>query len=255
MWERRSLVCAILSRKQRWMFDIIGDGWGLNRRRWVVIHICERENEAEDRACGSKIARALHRLHLAVNYLDRYLSTNHFDYLSHYLSGHHVEIENLRFVGLTCLMIASKYDGLSDLFLFDAEISFGWTKKYGYQMAPWSFLEHFVLGEREIREVSLECVAMASYFAEVSLFSPRMLPFLPSMVAASSLFLAQYVLEPSKKPQRSALRDCVLALSDCCYGSGSYYLPAITIKYSKKKYYYVALQSSPPSIPLHIFQD
>lgn len=121
----------------------------------------------------------------------------------------------------------------------------------------WSFLKKFVGGGR--REAELK--SMASYIAEVSFLSSEMRRFSPSMLAASSVFLAQYVLEPSRKPwsgtmyRSSDLRDCVVALHDCCYRRRSYYFPVVTIKYSKKKYAYVVLRNSPRSIPLDIFED
>ncbi|KAG8372933.1 hypothetical protein BUALT_Bualt12G0118600 [Buddleja alternifolia] len=74
---------------------------------------------------------------------------------------------------------------------------------------------------------------MASWLAELSLLSYSMLRFLPSLVAASSVFLAKYILSPSERPWNATLRhytlyepsdlhDCVLELYGfCCKNSSS----------------------------------
>lgn len=41
---------------------------------------------------------------------------------------------------------------------------------------------------------------LASYIAELSLLEYNMLQYAPSLVAASSIFLARYVQSPSQKP-------------------------------------------------------
>lgn len=206
-------------------------------------------------------------LHLAVSYFDRYLSRND------------VVIADLRLVGLACLLVAaSRSDGgvrdRSQLDWYSRRLCQGTIRRgdlvrtaasvlrtLGHEAAAvtaWSFLKKFVGGGGGEAELK----SMSSYIAEVSLLSSEMLRFSPSMVAASSVFLAQYVLEPArKKPWEGAmyrpsdLRECVAALHECCYGRRSYYLPAVTIKYSKKKYAYVALRSAPRSIPPENFED
>lgn len=257
------------------------------KRRPIVIQIDSRSralcidsliNAAEKLHCAPRA------LHVAVNYFDRYISSR-----ANYLDLDHprkeAEVEDLRFVGLTCLMIASRYhDGPEDNFSFVAFLALcrnGTTADdmlrmerrimsyIGYEVGPitaWSFLERLVRvsqGERETPLESLEC--MAGYYADAALLSGAMVGFLPSLVAAASVFLARYVLESSEKPWSGALRDCtmygaselrecVVALHECCYGS-SYGLGAVTVKYSKKKYNCVALKGSPPSLPLLLFQD
>lgn len=46
--------------------------------------------------------------------------------------------------------------------------------------------------------MQLEC--LASYISELSLLEYNMLCYAPSLVAASAIFLARFVLVPSKKP-------------------------------------------------------
>ncbi|KAI3468453.1 hypothetical protein Pfo_025116 [Paulownia fortunei] len=213
-------------------------------------------------------------LHLAVNYLDRYLS------------GNQVDQNQLRFLGLTCMMIASKYEEVREPH-FDFDGYFCLTKsmfsrkefiqmehsilsylKYDVTIpTTWSFLERFVRaaqGGREARLESLDC--MAGYLAELSLLSYCMLRFLPSLVAASSVFLAQYILFPSKRPwnatlqhytlyQPSDLHECVMALHGFCYNSSGSNMPTIRMKYSQQRYECVALKSFPPSIPPEYFQN
>jgi cyclin A len=46
--------------------------------------------------------------------------------------------------------------------------------------------------------MQLEC--LANYIAELSLLEYSMLCYAPSLVAASAIFLAKYILLPSKRP-------------------------------------------------------
>lgn len=46
--------------------------------------------------------------------------------------------------------------------------------------------------------MQLEC--LANYVAELSLLEYTMLHYAPSLIAASAIFLAKYILLPSKRP-------------------------------------------------------
>ncbi|PKI42464.1 hypothetical protein CRG98_037137 [Punica granatum] len=112
--------------------------------------------------------------------------------------------------------------------------------------------------------MQLEC--LANYLAELSLLEYSMLSYAPSLIAASSIFLANYILVPSKRPwdstlqhytlyQPSDLRECVKELHRLCLNSQSSNLPAIREKYSQHKYKYVAKKHCPPSIPAEFFHN
>uniref|UniRef100_A0A6N2M526 B-like cyclin n=1 Tax=Salix viminalis TaxID=40686 RepID=A0A6N2M526_SALVM len=112
--------------------------------------------------------------------------------------------------------------------------------------------------------MQLEC--LANYIAELSLLEYTMLCYAPSLVAASAIFLAKYILLPSKRPWNSTLQHytlyepvdlchCVKDLYRLCCGSHNSTLPAIREKYSQHKYKFVAKKYCPPSIPEEFFQN
>jgi cyclin A len=58
-------------------------------------------------------------------------------------------------------------------------------------------------GANELPSMQLEC--LANYLAELSLLDYSMLSYAPSLIAASAIFLANYVTLPSKRPWVRAL--------------------------------------------------
>ncbi|XP_047981326.1 cyclin-A1-4-like [Salvia hispanica] len=211
-------------------------------------------------------------LYLTVNYIDRYLSGNVMDR------------QRLQLLGVACMMIASKYEEICapqvEEFCYITDNTY--VKEEVLQMesavlnylkfemtAPTAkcFLRRFVRVAQGVNEaplLQLEC--MANYVAELSLLEYSMLSFAPSLIAASSIFLARYILLPAKKPwnatlrhytlyQPSELRDCVLALHGFCCSSSNSSLPAIREKYCQHKYKFVAKKYCPPSIPTEYFQN
>ncbi|KAK8692208.1 hypothetical protein V6N13_075682 [Hibiscus sabdariffa] len=129
------------------------------------------------------------------------------------------------------------------------------------------FLRRFVRAAQGINEVplmQLEC--MANYIAELSLLEYSMLCYAPSLVAASAIFLAKFILIPSKKPWNSTLQhytlykpsdlfECVKDLHRLCCNKDNSTLPAIREKYSQHKYKCVAKKYCPPSIPSDFFHN
>uniref|UniRef100_A0A804QAR1 Cyclin C-terminal domain-containing protein n=1 Tax=Zea mays TaxID=4577 RepID=A0A804QAR1_MAIZE len=87
---------------------------------------------------------------------------------------------------------------------------------------------------------------LANYIAELSLLEYSLLSYSPSLIAASAIFLARFVLQPTKYPwnstlahytqyKRSELSECVKTLHRLSsVGPGSN-LPSITEKYSQHK--------------------
>ncbi|KAG6388647.1 hypothetical protein SASPL_150079 [Salvia splendens] len=211
-------------------------------------------------------------LYLTVNYIDRYLS------------GYVMDRQRLQLLGVACMMIASKYEEICapqvEEFCYITDNTY--VKEEVLQMestvlnflkfemtAPTvkCFLRRFVRVAQEVTEapaMQLEC--MANYAAELSLLEYSMLSFAPSLIAASSIFLARYILLPTKRPwnatlrhytlyQPFELRDCVLALHGFCCNSNNSSLPAIREKYSQHKYKIVAKKCCPPSIPTEYFHN
>uniref|UniRef100_A0A804REZ7 B-like cyclin n=1 Tax=Zea mays TaxID=4577 RepID=A0A804REZ7_MAIZE len=107
---------------------------------------------------------------------------------------------------------------------------------------------------------------LANYIAELSLLEYSLLSYSPSLIAASAIFLARFVLQPTKYPWNSTLAhytqykpselsECVKTLHRLSsVGPGSN-LPSIREKYSQHKYKFVAKKQCPPQIPAEFFRD
>ncbi|XP_062022599.1 cyclin-A1-1-like [Rosa rugosa] len=205
-------------------------------------------------------------LYLTVNYIDRYLS------------GNPMNRQRLQLLGVACMMIASKYEEIcapqveefcyiTDNTYFKEEVLEMESSVLNYLKFEMTaattkcFLRRFVRaaqGANELPSMQLEC--LANYLAELSLLDYSMLSYAPSLVAASAIFLANYITLPSKRPwnatlqhytlyQPSDLRECVKDLHRLCCDNHNSSLPAIREKYSQHKYKYVAKKYCPPTIP------
>ncbi|KAF5942297.1 hypothetical protein HYC85_019939 [Camellia sinensis] len=186
-------------------------------------------------------------MYLAVNYIDRYLSGNTMDR------------QRLQLLGVACMMIACVLQMESAVLNY---LKFEMT-------APTAkcFLRRFVRAAQGVNEApSMQLECLANYVAELSLLEYNMLCYAPSLIAASAIFLANYILLPSKRPWNSTLRhytlyqpsdlcECVKALHSLCCNSLSSSLPAIREKYSQHKYKFVAKKYCPPSVPAEYFQN
>ncbi|KAK9080109.1 hypothetical protein SSX86_001784 [Deinandra increscens subsp. villosa] len=211
-------------------------------------------------------------LYLTINYIDRYLSGNLMDR------------QRLQLLGVACMMIASKYEEIcapqveefcyiTDNTYFKDEVLQMESSVLNFLKfeltAPTvrCFLRRFVRaahGVNEAPSMHLEC--LASYISELSLVEYNMLRYAPSLVAASAIFLARFILSPSQIPwnstlkhytqyQPSELSECVNALHTLVCECPSSSLPAIREKYSQHKYKFVAKKYCPPSIPMEYFQN
>ncbi|XP_027368331.1 cyclin-A1-1-like [Abrus precatorius] len=211
-------------------------------------------------------------LYLTVNYIDRYLS------------GNAMNRQRLQLLGVASMMIASKYEEICapqvEEFCYITDNTY--LKEEVLQMesavlnylkfemtAPTikCFLRRFVGAAKDVTEVlSLQLECLTNYIAELSLLEYSMLCYAPSLIAASAIFLARFILFPSKKPWNSTLQHytlyqpsdlcaCVKDLHRLCCNSHDSNLPAIREKYCQHKYKYVAKKRIPPSIPQEIFQN
>ncbi|KAJ0919344.1 putative cyclin domain-containing protein [Helianthus annuus] len=209
-------------------------------------------------------------LYLTINYIDRYLSGNLMDR------------QRLQLLGVACMMIASKYEEIcapqveefcyiTDNTYFKDEVLQMESKVLNFLKfeltAPTvrCFLRRFVRaahGVNEAPSMHLEC--LASYISELSLVEYNMLRYAPSLVAASAIFLARYILSPSQNPWNSTLKhytqyqpselfECVKSLHTLVTECPNSSLPAIREKYSQHKYKFVAKKYCPPSIPMEYF--
>ncbi|GAB2289818.1 hypothetical protein Dimus_024125 [Dionaea muscipula] len=205
-------------------------------------------------------------LYLTINYIDRYLS------------GNSVNRQRLQLLGVSCMMIAAKYEEICapqvEEFCYITDNTYFKEEVLQMESAVLNFLKfemtaptvkcfvrRFVRAAQALNEAPsllLEC--LCNYIAELSLLEYNMLCYAPSLIAASAVFLAQFILSPLKTPWNSTLshytlydpydlQDCVRSLHQLCMNSHSSSLPAIREKYSQHKYKFVAKKYCPPTIP------
>ncbi|CAG7904849.1 hypothetical protein IGI04_029017 [Brassica rapa subsp. trilocularis] len=209
-------------------------------------------------------------LYLAVNCLDRYLS------------GNVITKQNLQLLGVSCMMIASKYEEVCvpqvESFCYITDNTYSRNELLEMESSVLNylkfelttptakcFLRRFVRAAQGKKEVSsLLFESIASYFSELSLLDYAMLRYAPSLVAASAVFLAQCILHPSRKPWSSTLEHytsyrakhleaCVKNLLQLCHESPSADVVAVRKKYSQDKYKFAAKKFCPTSLPQELF--
>ncbi|RVW61377.1 G2/mitotic-specific cyclin C13-1 [Vitis vinifera] len=168
-------------------------------------------------------------------------------YIDRFLSSHALRRDKLQLLGVSCMLIASKFE----------EISPPHAEDFCYITD-----NHYTAEE----SLSMQFEALSWYLAELSLLDYGCLQFLPSMIAASSIFLARFTLEPNKHPwslalQRysgykpSELKECVLLIhSRQLNRRGNSSLRAIRQKYLQPMFKCVAAHVSLPEIPKHCFE-
>ncbi|KAK4422305.1 Cyclin-A2-1 [Sesamum alatum] len=204
-------------------------------------------------------------LYLTVNLIDRFLSENY------------IEKQKLQLLGVTCMLIASKYEEICaprvEEFCFITDNTY--TKDevvkmesrvlnfLGFQLSvptTKKFLRRFIQAAQLSYEVpSVELELLANYLAELTLIEYGFLKFLPSLIAASAIFLARWTLNQSDHPwnptlerytryKTSELENTVLELQDLQSNTTGCMLNAIREKYKQSKFKCVStLRPSKPA--------
>lgn len=196
-------------------------------------------------------------LYLTVNLIDRFLSQNH------------IPKQRLQLLGVTCMLIASKYEEIiaprleEFCFITDNTYTREEVLKMESQVLNFlhfqlsvpttkSFLRRFIQAAQASHKVScLELEFLANYLAELTLLEYGFLRFRPSLVAASAVFLAKWTLNQSEHPwnstlehytsyKASELKCTVLALEDLQLNTDGCSLNAIREKYRQEKFKCVA---------------
>ncbi|CAD5312820.1 unnamed protein product [Arabidopsis thaliana] len=191
-----------------------------------------------------------------------------------FLHGNYVQRQQLQLLGITCMLIASKYEEISAprieefCFITDntytrdqvLEMENQVLKHFSFQIytpTPKTFLRRFLRAAQASRlSPSLEVEFLASYLTELTLIDYHFLKFLPSVVAASAVFLAKWTMDQSNHPwnptlehyttyKASDLKASVHALQDLQLNTKGCPLSAIRMKYRQEKYKSVAVLTSP----------
>ncbi|XP_022988827.1 cyclin-A3-1-like [Cucurbita maxima] len=209
-----------------------------------------------------------------------YLTISHMDI---YLSSQAVDKSKLQLLGVCCMLLASKYEEINppnvEDFCYITDNTY--TKEQVLSMerevrkflscegAPTikNFLRIFTQVSLENwKAPDLQFEFLSCYLAELSLLDHRFVQFLPSMVAASAIFLSRFTIQPDKHPwclalqhysgyRPSELKECILAIHRLQLNRKGSSLQAIRTKYKQHKFKCVAELSSPSEIPAYYFED
>ncbi|KAK1434092.1 hypothetical protein QVD17_11010 [Tagetes erecta] len=135
-----------------------------------------------------------------------------------FLSKNYIERQKLQLLGISCMLIASKYEekiapSVEEFcFITDSTYTKSEVLKMENQVlnnlnfhlsvpTAQTFLRRFVrAAQASCQSSSLELEHLASYLAELTLIDYNFLVFLPSNIAASAVFLARWMLDQSCQP-------------------------------------------------------
>ncbi|ESQ41084.1 hypothetical protein EUTSA_v10013593mg [Eutrema salsugineum] len=200
--------------------------------------------------------------YLTVNLIDRFLSSSC------------IQRHRLQLLGVTCMLIASKYEELCappvEEFCFITANTYTRTEVLSMEIqvlnsvhfklsvpTTKTFLRRFIRAAQASYKAPLvELEFLANYLAELTLVEYTFLRFLPSLVAASAVFLARWTLDQTEHPwnptlqhytryEVAELKTAVLAIEDLQLNTSGCTLTATREKYNQPKFMSVAKLKSP----------
>ncbi|WCJ33298.1 CYCLIN A3 4 [Euphorbia peplus] len=210
-------------------------------------------------------------LHMTISYVDRFLSLN-------VLNRH-----KLQLLGVSSMLIASKYEEINppkvedfcyitdnsftkeEVVKMEADILESLKFELGSPTIKTFLRKHTRVAQEDYKNLNLQLEFLGYYFAELSLLDYNCVKLLPSLVAASAIFLARFVIRPKMHPWSRSLeqctgyrscdlKECVLILHDLYLSRRGGGLHAVRDKYKKHKFKCVATMPSSPEIPASFFQ-
>ncbi|XP_035818979.1 cyclin-A2 isoform X7 [Zea mays] len=236
------------------------------------------KNNGDPQMCVTYVAEIYRNL-MASEVSDEYKLVADTLYLTVYLidqflSQNCIQTHKLQLLGITSMLIASKYEEYSAPSAEEfCNITAGTYAKaevlemeqqvlndLGFHLSvptTNTFLRRFLRAAQASRTAHLTTLNyLASYLAELTLISYDFMKFLPSEVAASSIFLAKWTLDQSDHPWNPTLehytsyksfdiRTCVRALQELQHNTSNCPLNAIREKYGQQKFECVANLRSP----------
>ncbi|TKY57865.1 putative cyclin-A3-1 [Spatholobus suberectus] len=210
-------------------------------------------------------------LYFCVAYIDRFLSLNA------------LSRQRLQLLGVAAMLIASKYEEIKppevedfcyitdntyskeEVVNMEADILKALKFELGGPTVK-TFLRRFSrVGQEGVDTSDLQFEFLSCYLAELSLLDYNCVKFLPSLVAASVVFLARFMLSTKTHPWNLALhqltrykpadlKECVLNIHDLYLSRRGGSLQAVREKYKQHKFKCVATTPSPPEIPFSFFE-
>ncbi|KAH0694325.1 hypothetical protein KY285_021422 [Solanum tuberosum] len=211
-------------------------------------------------------------LYLTVSYLDRFLSTNV------------ITRQKLQLLGVSSMLIAAKYEEISpphvedfcyitdntytkeEVVKMEADVLNSLQFEMGNPTVK-TFLRRFTgIAQEEYKTPNLQLEFLGYYLSELSIMDYSCVKFLPSLVAASVIFLSRFTLQPNAHPWSAALqrysgykasdlKECVLILHDLQLSRRGGSLVAVRDKYKQHKFKCVSTLTSLVEIPASFFED
>ncbi|CAH8270769.1 unnamed protein product [Arabidopsis lyrata] len=204
-------------------------------------------------------------LYLTVNLIDRFLSNSY------------IERQRLQLLGVSCMLIASKYEELCapgvEEFCFITANTYTRPEVLSMEIqilnfvhfklsvpTTKTFLRRFIKAAQASYKVPfIELEFLANYLAELTLVEYTFLRFLPSLIAASAVFLARWTLDQTDHPwnptlqhytryEVAELKSTVLAMEDLQLNTSGCTLAATREKYNQPKFKSVAKLTSPKRV-------
>ncbi|KAJ4770813.1 Cyclin family protein [Rhynchospora pubera] len=211
-------------------------------------------------------------LYLTVSYIDRFLSYNA------------ISRQRLQLLGVSSMLIASKYEEIVPPHVEDfcyitdntynkqevVKMESDVLKFLKFEMGNptiKTFLRRFIkAGHEDGKGLDLVLESLAYYLAELSLIDYGCIKFLPSVVAASAVFLARFTIDPSNHPwnkkletstgyKASELKDCIYALHELQLNKRGSSLGAIRDKYKQHRFKCVSTLLPHQVIPDPFFDE
>ncbi|MCO5601599.1 hypothetical protein L7F22_055722 [Adiantum nelumboides] len=206
-------------------------------------------------------------------------------YIDQYLSAQLVNRQRLQLLGVACMLVAAKYEEICapqvEEFCYITDNTYCKEEVLDMERqvlnqlhfeltgpTTKTFLRRFLRATAQppLKNPTLHMECLGNYLAELTLLEYDFLKYLPSLVAASTVFVAKFTFEPHIRPwdstlqhhtgyKPSELKECVQAIHGLQHNVSGCTLPAVREKYRQHKSKCVASFASPPIIPLDYFDD
>ncbi|KAF8095163.1 hypothetical protein N665_0339s0033 [Sinapis alba] len=211
-------------------------------------------------------------LHLTVSYNDIFLSLKT------------VNKQRLQLVGVSAMLIASKYEEISppkvedfcyitdntfskqDVVKMEADIFLTLQFELGRPTISY-FIRRFTrVAQEDFKVPHLQLEPLSCYLSELSLLDYKSVKFVPSMLAASAVFLARFIIRPKQHPWNKILEEytkykaadllgCVGIIHDLYLSRRGGALQAVRDKYKHHKFQCVATMAVSPDLPVTYLED
>ncbi|VVA92765.1 unnamed protein product [Arabis nemorensis] len=210
-----------------------------------------------------------------------YLTISHID---RFLSVKTVNKQKLQLVGVSAMLIASKYEEISppkvedfcyitdntftkqDVVKMEAEILLALQFELGRPTIN-TFMRRFSrVAQEDFKVPHLQLESLCCYLSELSLLDYKAVKFVPSMLAASTVFLARFIIHPKQHPWNQTLEEytkykaadlqvCVGIIHDLYLSRRGGALQAVRDKYKHHKFKCVATMPVSPELPVTFWED